>query len=135
MDQWTHAEVLLGKYEPNRVAPEGHAEVFLQWKGTDACFDFWCECGAQSHFDGLFAYQLKCGSCGALFAMPFTIYPVRITEPLPTAGPVLMPRECAGCSETDDTVADRPVQKGYTAPLCARCGKDPGVLRGLAEAP
>lgn len=44
-------------------------------------------------------------------------------------------RECAGCSESDDTVADRPVQKGHAAPLCARCGEDPEVLRGLAEAP
>jgi hypothetical protein len=24
--------------------------AFLQWKNTDACFDFRCECGAKGHF-------------------------------------------------------------------------------------
>lgn len=26
--------------------------AFIQWKGTDVCMDFHCECGAHCHFDG-----------------------------------------------------------------------------------
>jgi hypothetical protein len=44
--------------------------VFIQWKGTDACLDFQCECGAGGHFDGDFAYTLKCGECGQVWEMP-----------------------------------------------------------------
>ena len=50
-------------------------EVFIQWKGTDACFDFVCECGWDGHFDGDFAYVVKCGSCGQLWEMPWHLYP------------------------------------------------------------
>lgn len=49
--------------------------VFLQWKGTDVCLDFHCECGAHCHFDGDFAYALKCPHCGTLWEMPIYLYP------------------------------------------------------------
>lgn len=45
-------------------------EIFLQWKNTDACFDFYCECGAQFHFDGYFAYAVCCSACGSTYEMP-----------------------------------------------------------------
>ena len=54
--------------------------VFLQWKGTDACFDFHCECGAQCHFDGYFAYYVKCPHCEAVYQMPFNIFPRKVTD-------------------------------------------------------
>ncbi len=38
--------------------------AFIQWKGTDACMDFYCRCGAQHHFDGEFAYYYRCKACG-----------------------------------------------------------------------
>ena len=44
--------------------------VFIQWKGTDVCLDFYCSCGAGGHFDGYFAYAVKCPKCGAEFALP-----------------------------------------------------------------
>lgn len=46
------------------------AECFIQWKNTDVCFDFRCDCGAEGHFDGYFAYQ-----------MPAHVYPRRIEKP------------------------------------------------------
>lgn len=52
-------------------------EVFIQWKGTDACFDFNCDCGAHHHFDGYFAYYVKCGSCGTVWQMPIHLYPIK----------------------------------------------------------
>jgi hypothetical protein len=56
------------------AAQEG-PEVFLQWKGTDACFDFNCSCGWSGHFDGDFAYLVKCGGCQQVWEMPCLLYP------------------------------------------------------------
>ena len=53
--------------------PKPHA--FVQWKGTDVCMDFHCECGAHCHFDGDFAYTVKCPHCDAVWEMPFNIFP------------------------------------------------------------
>ena len=51
-------------------------EVNIQWKGTDACFDFYCPCGWEgnpdpadqdapdNHRDGYFQQQFQCGGCG-----------------------------------------------------------------------
>lgn len=54
-------------------------EVFLQWKGTDACFDFNCRCGAHSHFDGDFAYFVKCPHCQTVWQMPSQLFPREAT--------------------------------------------------------
>jgi hypothetical protein len=39
------------------------ADVFLQWKGTDACYDFYCTCNPDvpQHFDGMFGGTFRCG--------------------------------------------------------------------------
>jgi hypothetical protein len=55
------------------------AQAFIQWKGTDLCMDFHCTCGAQSHFDGFFAYALKC-RCGKVWEMPERLVPTEITK-------------------------------------------------------
>ncbi len=49
--------------------------VFIQWKGTDVCMDFRCECGANCHFDGYFAYCVKCPHCETVWEMPQVLYP------------------------------------------------------------
>lgn len=54
--------------------------VFLQWKGTDACFDFYCECGAHCHFDGDFAYAVKCPHCEAVWEMPCILVPRKVND-------------------------------------------------------
>jgi hypothetical protein len=43
--------------------------MFIQWKGTNVCLDFWCECGTDGHYDGDFAYHLKCPACGQVYEM------------------------------------------------------------------
>ncbi len=74
------------------VERDGEPNVFVQWKGTDACLDFYCSCGEQGHFDGYFAYALRCGDCGAVWAMPTTVQPRRLTDDelasWPSAAPV-----------------------------------------------
>jgi hypothetical protein len=47
---------------------ESDVTMFIQWKGTDVCLDFHCPCGISSHFDGYFAYAVKC-QCGAIYEM------------------------------------------------------------------
>ena len=54
--------------------PTTGPEVFIQWKNTDVCFDFYCECGAQGHFDGLFAYAVRCDDCGRAWNLPHTLH-------------------------------------------------------------
>lgn len=52
------------------TTPEGsEARMFIQWKGTDVCLDFYCPCGTHGHFDGYFAYAVRCPECGAVFEM------------------------------------------------------------------
>jgi ribosomal protein S27E len=47
-----------------------NADVYIQWKGTDACFDFHCPCGNSDHIDANFAYYVRCASCGTTYQMP-----------------------------------------------------------------
>lgn len=56
---------------------EDHTEtrVFVQYKNTSICLDFWCKCGAVGHFDGDFAHNLKCPACKTVFAMPPMLFP------------------------------------------------------------
>lgn len=49
--------------------PGSDAEMFIQWKGTDVCLDFHCECGRHSHLEGRFGYVVECIGCGALYEM------------------------------------------------------------------
>lgn len=47
--------------------------VGIQWKGTDVCFDFRCECGKDGHYDGYFCWAIQCPYCGARYDMPYTL--------------------------------------------------------------
>lgn len=51
----------------------GEASAFIQWKGTDVCMDFCCDCGWRMHIDGLFAYNVKCSGCGQMWKMPSSV--------------------------------------------------------------
>lgn len=53
------------------MADEEHTvpNVFIQWKGTNACLDLHCVCGVDGHFDGMFAYYLRCNACGRTWRM------------------------------------------------------------------
>lgn len=56
------------------------SSVFIQYKNTDICMDFYCECGAHGHFDGYFAYTVKCAHCGTVWEMPSMLEPRRADE-------------------------------------------------------
>ncbi len=57
---------------------EPHA--FLQWKATDAFFDFYCKCGAHCNFGGYFAYFVRCPHCKTVWQMPWDLFPRQVSE-------------------------------------------------------
>lgn len=48
------------------------ANVYIQWKGTDACLDFYCDCDPSepAHLHGDFVYSVKCPQCGKIYTLP-----------------------------------------------------------------
>ena len=78
-EPWRIAE---GRTVPfDEFTADPRSNVFIQWKGTSVCFDFYCDCGTDGHFDGYFAYEIKCRDCGAVYAMPSNV----CVERLPAA--------------------------------------------------
>lgn len=51
--------------------------AFIQWKGTDVCMDFSCDCCEGFHIDAMFVYAVKCHACGTIWQMPSHVYPRR----------------------------------------------------------
>lgn len=49
--------------------PGTDATTYIQWKGTNVCIDMTCRCGAVGHFDGGFAYFMRCPACGTVYRM------------------------------------------------------------------
>ena len=39
-------------------------KTFIQWKGTDVCMDWYCDCGHHNHEDRDFCYEVQCEKCG-----------------------------------------------------------------------
>lgn len=64
------------------IPTEARDFVFIQWKGTNVCLDFHCSCTSDdfAHFDGWFAYLLKCNSCGKVWKLPQIL---QLTEATP----------------------------------------------------
>ena len=52
--------------------------VFIRWKGTDACLDLYCVCGAQWHLDADFTYYSRCPACRQIYRLGCHVrmYPV-----------------------------------------------------------
>lgn len=52
---------------------------FVQWKGTDVCLDFTCLCNTGLHFDGDFAYAIRCWNCQRIWELPAYI-PLKLVD-------------------------------------------------------
>ena len=62
--------------------------LFVQWQGTDVCFDFYCECGEHSHYDGYHASAYRCPHCKREFALPSKLPVIPLAEaPKPGGDP------------------------------------------------
>ena len=62
-DPWRLLCRRTARLDKPQAVPYGH----VQWKGTDACLDLNCTCGALTHLDGERAYVIKCVKCGRVF--------------------------------------------------------------------
>lgn len=91
--------------------------VFIQWKGTDVCMDFYCECGAHCHFDGDFAYAVKCPHCATIWEMPCHMFPRKADE---RTYPSHV--EMAKLLSPDDEYCD---DEGNALPVPERAAQDP----------
>lgn len=76
--------------------------AFIQWKGTDVCMDFRCKCGAHCHFDGGFAYFVKCPHCDRVYEMPFNVFPREVEKDPNGNAKMLQPDE----DHSDEVVVD-----------------------------
>ena len=65
---------------PFAVPAGSEVNMFIQWKGTDVCLDFNCPCGRSGHFDGYFAYFLRC-ACGVVYEMGTQVIAKRVDTP------------------------------------------------------
>lgn len=95
------------------MSAEGMADFNIQRKGTDVCMDIYCSCGQQSHFDGMFAYAVKCPACGAVYDLPagFSLSsratqlrwhdPVTATDPDTTTMPARSPVDHSAVSSRE----------------------------------
>ena len=54
--------------------------VNLQWKGTDACVDFTCPCGATSRYRGFFTQFIRCGKCKDVYWLSNSVEIVELTD-------------------------------------------------------
>lgn len=79
-DKRDPADYYRGEHPGTR--PEGsEASMFIQWKGTDVCVDFQCACGSNGHFDGYFAYIIKCPDCGQHYSMGTQVIAKKVDGP------------------------------------------------------
>lgn len=62
-----------------RFPVDGEPHGWLQWKGTSACMDFHCACGATDHIDADFGYYVKCAACGSTYMMNGHVEAVKLT--------------------------------------------------------
>jgi hypothetical protein len=76
---------------PFTTPAESEARMFIQWKGTDACLDFYCVCGAHCHVDDMFAYYVKCPHCESVYEMGAQVIAKRVS--FLSASPVIMDRD------------------------------------------
>lgn len=64
------------------TTPNGSdASMFIQWKGTEICLDFYCPCGAHGHLDDSFAYFVKCPECGQVYEMGTQVIAKKVDDP------------------------------------------------------
>lgn len=77
--------------------------AFVQWKGTNVCMDFHCNCGAFCHFDGYFAYAVRCPHCKTIWEMPSNLFP-RKADDKTYAGHIEMAKDLEPDEDHSDEV-------------------------------
>ncbi len=79
---------------------DGRPYGWIQWKGTDACVDLHCACGAHGHVDAEFFYHYKCTACGRRYALGCHVPLIELTDEQATRI-----ENCGGCDFITDPKA------------------------------
>ncbi len=75
-------KLFVNKLDPWDLIVEGPLPyVFLQWKGTDVCLDFYCPCGADTHYDGYGAATVRCPACDTVYELAIRLNARKTTDP------------------------------------------------------
>lgn len=53
---------------------------WIQYKGSDICVDIHCSCGELSHYDGDFAYAVRCPHCQKAWVLGQTVRLVELSQ-------------------------------------------------------
>lgn len=48
-------------------------DLYINWKDTDLCGNFRCECGSEFHIDAYFVFAVECSACGVIWKTPGTV--------------------------------------------------------------
>lgn len=62
-----------------QCVPDDVPHGWIQWKGTDACVDLHCACGAHGHHDGYSMYHVACTDCGRKYVVGMNIDLIELT--------------------------------------------------------
>ena len=79
LDESRHKRVFAMKEQADKDITSG-PHGWIQWKGTMVCMDINCSCGQQSHIAEEFAYFVRCGHCGRLWAVCSNVHLVEVAE-------------------------------------------------------
>lgn len=68
--------------------------VFIQWKGTNSCGDYYCTCGEQWHIDSYFVYYTRCPACKQAYRVGchVRLYPLTPEQAAPHEDRIVGPR-------------------------------------------
>lgn len=53
--------------------------VYIQWKGTQACIDLYCSCGLHGHVHTEYSWFYEC-ACGKKYALGETVKLIELNE-------------------------------------------------------
>lgn len=76
-----HFEFIRDHDSTTELRAQKAPHALIQWKGTQACMDVHCTCGAHIHNDGdFFEYYLECPRCKRLYAVGMVVKLVELPE-------------------------------------------------------
>jgi len=64
-----------------RRSYQDEAFGFLQWGGSNVCFNLHCECGEHTHIDSDFLFYAACPKCKAVYYLNPHIEVIQVENP------------------------------------------------------
>lgn len=74
-----YSEVYEKLYGFEKEIQDAHPFGWIQYKGSNICVDIHCDCGELSHYDGDFAYAVRCPYCQKQWVLGQTVRLVELS--------------------------------------------------------